>query len=262
MASPRRTGFFERRCDALGNRRAVGLEAVVARDHEELVAAHAHHEVRARDRIAQSSRDRTKIVVADRVAARIVDVLEVVAVDVKDGQRIAAARRLVDEARQLFVEEGAIRKARAAHRAWPGAAATAGVPARGARLRAGARMSCSSMAWTRPGAGIEVDDRELHVAPFVVAADELRRTALGRLVAFVAGAPDDTGVSKIVATSRRRSSSSDAPIRRCACGFASRTRREVGSNRHDAGGGAIEDRAVAGFADGRRRRKCGCSRPL
>ena len=52
-------GLLERRGDALGNRRAVGLEAVVARDHEELVAAHAHDEVGARDRVAQTARDLT-----------------------------------------------------------------------------------------------------------------------------------------------------------------------------------------------------------
>ena len=48
--------FLERGRDAFGNGRAVGLEAVVARDHEEFVAAHAHDEVRARDRIAQPAR--------------------------------------------------------------------------------------------------------------------------------------------------------------------------------------------------------------
>jgi hypothetical protein len=89
--------LLERSGDALGDRRAVGLEAVVARDHEEFVTAHAHHEVGAGDGVAQSARDRAQIVVADRVTARIVDVLEIVAVDVEDRQRIAAPRGLVDE---------------------------------------------------------------------------------------------------------------------------------------------------------------------
>ena len=79
------------------------------------------------------------------------------------------------------------------------------------------------------GAQVEVDDREFHVAAFIIAADELRGTVLGGLVGLPAAS--ETGVSKIVATSRRRISSSDAPIRRCACGFASSTRRDVGSNR-------------------------------
>ena len=62
-------GLLECRRDALGDGRAVGVEAVVTRDDQELVAAHAHDQVRTRDRIAQPARDRTKVVVADRVTA-------------------------------------------------------------------------------------------------------------------------------------------------------------------------------------------------
>ena len=162
------------------------------------------------------------------MAARIVDVLEVVAVDIEDRQRIAAACRLVDEAWQFLVEEGAVRKA--GERVVRGEvlqrelvflrAAFGFAPVRDVLQQHGVNPA---------GARIEVGDRELHVAPFVIAADDLRRAALGRFVALAGGA-SDTGVSKIVATSRRRNSSSDAPIRRCACGLASSTRREVGSN--------------------------------
>ena len=37
------------------------------------------------------------------------------------------------------------------------------------------------------GARFQVGDREFHVAPFVVAAQDLRRTALGRFITLAAG---------------------------------------------------------------------------
>ena len=77
-------------------------------------------------------------------------------------------------------------------------------------------------------AGFEVRDREFDVAAFVIATQHLCRTTVGGRVDFEGGA-SETGVSKIVATSRRRSSLSDAPTSRWAWGFASSTRRETGS---------------------------------
>ena len=164
----------------LGDRRAVGFEAVVARDHEEFIAAHAHHEIGARDGVAQSSRDRSKVVVTDRVAARIVDVLEVVAVDVKDGQRIAATRGFIDEPRKLFVEERAVRE--------PGQRVVRGqvlqrqlVFLRAALGLAAMRDVLQQHGVDATGAGIQIHDREFHVAALVVAADELRGAVLGGL---------------------------------------------------------------------------------
>ena len=251
MASPRRTGFFSASGNALGDRRAVGLEAVVARDHEEFVAAHAHHEIGAGDGIAQSSRDRAKIVVADRVAARIVDVLEVVAVDVKDGQRIAAARGFVDEPRQLLVEEGAVRKAR--QRIVRGQmlqrqlvflrAALGFAPVRDVLQQHGVHAA---------GAGIQIDDRKFHVAALIVAADELRRAALGGLI-LVAGRQGHRRVEDRghVAAAQFVERSADETLRlRIRIEDPARTRVE----QHDAGSGAIEDGAIAGFAGGRCRR--------
>ena len=145
------------------------------------------------------------------MAARIVDVLEVVAVDVKDRQRIAPARGFFDETRQFFVEEGAIRKSR--ERVVRREVLQRKLVLLRAPLGFATMRNVLQQHGVNPApARIEIDDRKLDVTAFVITADQLR----GRFSAGWSWLPvaSDTGVSKIVATSRRRSSSSDAPISR------------------------------------------------
>ncbi len=103
-----------------------------------------------------------------------------------------------------------------------------------------------------PGARIEVDDRELHVTPFVIAANELRGTTLGGLVVLAGGqryrcVEDRRDVAASQLVERR---ADEALCLRIRVQHAPRSRVE----QHDARRGAIEDRAIAGFAVGRRHR--------
>ena len=97
---------------------------------------------------------------------------------------------------------------------------------------------------------IEVDDRELHVTAFIIAADELRRATLGGLVGLAGG-------QRYRRVEDRRDVAAAQFVERGA-DQALRLRIRVhhtprsGVEQHDARGGAIEDRAIAGFAVGRR----------
>ena len=90
-------------------------------------------------------------------------------------------------------------------------------------------------------------DRELHVAAFVVAADDLRGAALGGLVACIAGGQRNGRVEdrRDIASPQFVERGADQPLRlRIRVQHAPRSRVE----QDDAGSGAIEDRAVTGFA--------------
>ncbi len=82
-----RVGRADRGDDALRQRHH--LHAVVADrgDHREFVAAEPRHQVAAAQRVRQPQRHVADQLVADRMAERVVDVLEMVEVDVEHGGR-------------------------------------------------------------------------------------------------------------------------------------------------------------------------------
>ena len=76
--------------DALRQRGGVGRLLHLRHDDGELVAAHARHGVELARAAAQALADQLEQLVADRVAERVVDALEVVEVEAKHGQAFAA----------------------------------------------------------------------------------------------------------------------------------------------------------------------------
>ena len=112
------------------------LLAVVADrgDHREFVAAEAGHQIVAAQRMRQPQRDVADQLVADVMAERVVDVLEVVEVDVEHGRRRGAVAHLVDHRFQPFAEEDAVGQAaqRVVHGQMPQPRFTGGDGDRGA----------------------------------------------------------------------------------------------------------------------------------
>ena len=80
-------------------------------DHGELVAAEPRHEIVAAHDVRQPQRDVADELVADRMAERVVDVLEMVEVDVEHRRRRAAALDLGDHRLQPLAEEIPVRQA-------------------------------------------------------------------------------------------------------------------------------------------------------
>ena len=76
----------------LGRERARRIEIVdIALQDRELVAAEARHNVIVADRAAHPRRHLTQQRVADGMAERIVDVLEMIEIEIKHGERLGAA---------------------------------------------------------------------------------------------------------------------------------------------------------------------------
>ena len=80
-------------------------------DHRELVAAEPRHQVVAAQRVRQPQRDVADQFVADRMAERVVDVLEMVEIDIEHRGRRRAGAHLVDHRLQPLAEEDAVGQA-------------------------------------------------------------------------------------------------------------------------------------------------------
>ena len=78
--------------DLFGERRQLGLVAGPGLDDRELVAAEPCHQIVAADTGAQAVGDLAQQFVADLVAERIVDALELVDVDIEDRKRLALGK--------------------------------------------------------------------------------------------------------------------------------------------------------------------------
>jgi hypothetical protein len=82
-----------------------------AQDDDELIAAHADHDVVAAHRFSDSLGDRLQQFVAGLVTVRIVDVLEAIQVEEQNGQRQAALPRFLHGFGQMRREVQTIRQA-------------------------------------------------------------------------------------------------------------------------------------------------------
>ena len=97
--------------DALRDRHHLGVVVADRGNHRELVAAEPRHQVVAAQRVRQPQRDVADQLVADRMAERVVDVLEMVEVDIEHRGRRGAGAHLVDHRLQPFAEEDAVGQA-------------------------------------------------------------------------------------------------------------------------------------------------------
>ena len=103
-----RVGRAERGDHALGDlHHLVGVVADRG-DDGEFVAAEPRHQVVAAQRARQAQRDVADQLVADRMAERVVDVLEVVEVDVEYRGRRGAVRDFLDHRLQPLAEKDAV----------------------------------------------------------------------------------------------------------------------------------------------------------
>ncbi len=86
------------------------LDVVVADrgDHREFVAAQPRHQVVAAQRVRQAQRGVADQLVADVMAERVVDVLEVIEVDIEHGGGRRARAHLLDHRLQPLAEEDAV----------------------------------------------------------------------------------------------------------------------------------------------------------
>ena len=80
-------------------------------DHRELVAAEPRHQVVAAQRVREPQRDVADQLVADRMAERVVDVLEVVEIDIEHRGRRGARAHLLDHRFEPLAEEDAVGQA-------------------------------------------------------------------------------------------------------------------------------------------------------
>ncbi len=97
--------------DALRHRHHLGAVVADRGDHREFVAAEPRHQVVAAQRVRQPQRDVADQLVADRMAERVVDVLEMVEVDVEHRGRRGAGAHLLDHRFQPLAEEDAVGQA-------------------------------------------------------------------------------------------------------------------------------------------------------
>ena len=104
-------GRADRGDDALGDRHHLGAVVADRGNHRELVAAEPRHQVVAAQRVRQPQRDVADQFVADRMAERVVDVLEMVEVDIEHRGRRRAGAHLVDHRLQPLAEEDAVGQA-------------------------------------------------------------------------------------------------------------------------------------------------------
>ena len=104
-------GRAQRGDDAVGDRLQGGVIGAGGGDDREFVAAEARHHVVAAQAAAQPLRDAADQLVADRVAERVVDVLEVIEIDVEDRRGRRALAYLLDRGLEPLAEEDAIGQA-------------------------------------------------------------------------------------------------------------------------------------------------------
>ena len=106
-----RVGRADRGDEALGDRHHLGAVVADRGNHRELVAAEPRHQVVAAQRVRQPQRDVADQFVADRMAERVVDVLEMVEVDIEHRGRRRAGAHLFDHRLQPLAEENAVGQA-------------------------------------------------------------------------------------------------------------------------------------------------------
>ncbi len=106
-----RVGRADRGDQALGHRHHLGVVVADRGNHRELVAAEAGHQVVAAQRVRQPQRNAADQFVADRMAERVVDVLEMVEIDIEHGGRRRAGAHLFDHRLQPLAEENAVGQA-------------------------------------------------------------------------------------------------------------------------------------------------------
>ena len=92
------------------SRHAFRLIARDRGDHREFVAAKPRNEVAAAQRMRQAQGDVADELIADMVAERIVDVLEMVEIDIEHGRRCAAVADLLDHGLKTLAEEDTVRQ--------------------------------------------------------------------------------------------------------------------------------------------------------
>ena len=83
-------GLEDRLADALGERNGIGRGVQASHDDGELVTAEPGNRIGLPDAAAQSLGDNFEELVADRVAERVVDALEMIEVETEHCQRLAA----------------------------------------------------------------------------------------------------------------------------------------------------------------------------
>ncbi len=96
------------RHDALGDHVDVFGAAGALQDHDELVAAEPHAEIRRAAGIAHPLRGDHQHIVAGGMAERIVDLLEAVEVDLHHRHALVAPLRALDQRVEMVGEEGAV----------------------------------------------------------------------------------------------------------------------------------------------------------
>ena len=114
-------GRADRGDDALRQRHHRRAVVADRGDDREFVAAEPRHQIVAAQRVRQPQRDVADQLVADVVAERVVDVLEMVEVDVEHRGRRGAGAHFVDHRFQPLAEENAVGQAaeRIVHRKMP-----------------------------------------------------------------------------------------------------------------------------------------------
>ena len=104
-------GRAERGDDAVGDRLQGGVVGAGRGDDGELVAADAGDQVVAAQGAGEALGHVADELVADRVAERVVDVLEMIEIDVEDGRRRAALAHLLDRRFEPLAEIDAVGQA-------------------------------------------------------------------------------------------------------------------------------------------------------
>ena len=103
---------FDRLREALGESPGVGFALAADLQHREFVAAEPRDEALVEDSGAQFAADVLQQLIADGVAQRVVDVLEVVEIDDVHRKRARGRRRGVRQPKQLILERPSVRKIR------------------------------------------------------------------------------------------------------------------------------------------------------
>ncbi len=104
--------LVDARQDAFGHHVDVFGAAGGIEDHDELVAAEAHAQIRSAAGFAHALRGHYQHVVTCGVAERVVDLLEAVEVELDDGQPLAPAVCALDERVEMVGQEGSVVQAR------------------------------------------------------------------------------------------------------------------------------------------------------
>ena len=104
-------GRADRRDDALRQPHHLVAVAADRGNHREFVAAETRHQVAAAQRVRQPQRHVADQLVADMVAERVVDVLEMIEIDIEHRGRRGAVAHLLDHRFQPLAEENAVGQA-------------------------------------------------------------------------------------------------------------------------------------------------------